>query len=97
MSVENSIRDFLILKGVPLFWVDSHMGIIRQGLAGNTHFATHLIEQHVSLSQGHVKRWTAYVRVKWPDTARQGVMGLRYTFNPKAKKAHKLWLNVVED
>lgn len=96
-AAELAIRDFLIGKGVPLFWVDSHVGVIKQGLAGNTHLCTHVIEQKVSMSKGHVKRYTATIAVKWPDTARQGVMGLRYTFNPNARKAHKLWLNVVED
>jgi hypothetical protein len=96
-NVERQVRDFLILRGCQTFWVDSAMGIIKQGLASNQYLPQHIIEHQVTVTQqGRVKRYTAKVRVRYPDTATDGIISLRYTCNPDARKAHKLWVGVVE-
>lgn len=92
-ATEIAIRDFLISKGVVLFWVDSHMNVIKQGLATNQYLPMHVIEQAVTVSKGHIKRYTATIRVRYPDTCRDSTVSLRYTFNPNARKAHTLRLN----
>ncbi len=96
-AVELPARDYMTLKGVETFWIDSAYSIIRQGLVSNNYFPLHIIEQAVSVTrQGRVKRYTAKVRVRYPDTGTDGIISLRYTCNPDARKAHKLWVGVVE-
>ena len=97
-GVELQARDYMALKCVDTFWIDSAWGIIRQGLASNQFIAQHIIEQSVTVVRGRVKRYAAKVRVRYPDTCTNGIIGLRYTcnHNPNAAKAHKLWLGVVE-
>lgn len=92
---ERLIRDFLISRGVLPFWADSHLNIIRQGLVTNNYFphAQHAIAQAATVSkEGHVKRYGATIKVRYPDDGRDGTVRLRYTFNPNTRKAHKLWI-----
>ena len=95
-AVELQARDYMALKCVDTFWIDSAWGYIRLGLATNQYIAQHIIEQTVTVERGRVKRYTAKVRVRYPDTCTTGIISLRYTCNPNAAKAHKLWLGVVE-
>lgn len=92
MHVENAIRDFLLLKGVELFWVDSAVSFIRQGLAQNRYFASNVLTQTVKLDPfGHrVKSYKALLTVTFPDSNRKSAIELSYTFDPKRRNAHRL-------
>lgn len=91
-TVENSIRDFLKLKGIELFWIDAHVNVIRQGLATNRYFATHVIEQSITKRMGRLNSYRAVIGVR-SETGSTSNVVLTYRFNPKVKKAHKLWVN----
>ena len=89
-SIELQVRDFLALKGVDTFWIDSAVTYIRQGLATNNHFPMHIIDHTVTVERGRVKRYTAKVKVRYPDTASEGIISLRYTCDPTRMAAHKV-------
>lgn len=91
MNVENEIRDFLISKGVELFWVDSHLTTIRYALSSNSHFASDISDQKVTVKLGHVVTYTARIILNMPNVAMVERCTLKYTFRPKHKKAHKLY------
>lgn len=91
MNVENEIRDFLINKGVELFWVDSHLTTIRYALSSNSHFASGISNQKVTVKQRHVSTYTARLTLIRPDSGVTERCTLKYTFRPKHKKAHKLY------
>lgn len=91
MTTENAVRDFLLLKGVQLFWVDSAVNYIRQAMASNTYFVTHVIDHKVLVSAtGYVKRYMAVMAVTYPDTGTRGSITINYTFDPYRKVAHRV-------
>ena len=99
-NAELAIRDFLLHKGVQLFWIDSAVGYIRMGLAGNSYLVSNVLTQRVTVVQGHVSSYTATVAAIYPDSKRKAVLQLRYRFNAKAKagaKAHKVTLTVLQE
>lgn len=89
-SVERQVRDFLAIKGVETFWIDSAVTYIRQGLATNSYFPMHVINHTATVERGRVKRYSAKVRVRYPDTASEGIISLRYTCDPTRMAAHKV-------
>lgn len=96
-GVELQVRDFLLGRKVIPFWIDSAVGYIRQGMVSNHYLPRHIIEQTVSVTrQGRVKRYTAKVKVSYPDTGTDGIITVRYVCNPDARKAHKVWVGIVE-
>ena len=96
-NVELTIRDFLMNKGADTCWIDGALRIIMQGISGNTFRADRVLEQTAAVTKhGRVKRHTASVQASYPGTCRTATLNLRYTCNPNARKAHKLWITVVE-
>lgn len=93
MHIENAIRDFLLIKGVHLHWVDSALSVLKQGMAQDPRVITNLLTQRVTVKQGHVNTYTATLTGTEPGTGRRVVLTLRYTFNPRTRMSHKLWLS----
>lgn len=96
-NVETAIRDFLLLKGVQPFWLDSAISNIRQGLATNAYFVTNVLTQRATVQDGHVTAYTATVTSVFPNVGRGDpmVMELRYSFKPTRKQAHRVTAQLV--
>lgn len=98
MTTENAVRDFLLLKGVQLFWVDSAVNYIRQAMASNAYFVTHVIDHKVTVSAtGYVKRYRAVMGVSYPDIGARGSITISYTFDPYRTVAHRVKVKANAD
>lgn len=97
-SIEAAIHSFLVNKGVVPFWADSALSTIREGLQSNTHFATEVLRQRVTVNKGRIRTYQLTFQARLPDSGKSVEMLLTYKFKPSTpKKAHQLWVRRAED
>jgi len=86
MSNIEKITDFLRHNKVDAFWINSAIGWIRRGLAGNCHWCTELHNPKVTVDKKFhcVKKFTVQCTINTVEGHKPGT--LTYTFN----KGHKV-------